>query len=1025
MKSIPRLLRLAFCILPAAFAAPALASSIAPIAPPDLVFAEADGLVAFEAEHFIKQELADVRAFHIITPTQHPRIAPDVDDTHVRDASGGAALEILPDSRWTHDEALVRGENFSNEPGKMAVLSYRVHFTNPGRYRVWARTYSTGSEDNGFHIGLNGTWPESGQRWQTIKKHGWHWDSRQRTVEVHVGVPKLLFLEIPSAGEHTLRVSMREDGFEVDKFVLARDFDYEPTGHGPQPRAHRGQIPSAFAIPDGYLEAIAPTVPTGRREFTGLALNSQDFPIDGTGYYRDRERWLAINPNQHKSAATRMRFGHPPGRYDVTLHAVGESDGQSEYDLFVDNKTVGTFVAPLGTENFHEGTRYTHTWQNVDIEQNDIVEVRSRIASADGREFSRARWIGLTFAPSAVLGAVAAPAATAPLVLPRRPDGNGTVRVEGELKQWHAVTLSADGPYAHERDTGPNPFTDYRLTVTFEHESGTPRYTVPGYFAADGNAGQTSAEAGTVWRAHLSPDKPGRWTYRLSFVRGAGIATNNSAGTPVALLDGKNGSFAIGATDKAGRDFRAHGRLQYVGGHHLRFAGSGEYFLKAGPDAPETLLGYTDFDGTVGVKPSVPLKTWEPHVRDWRPGDPEWRGGKGRGLIGALNYLAAKGLNAFSFLTYNAAGDGDNVWPFVERNAKFHYDCSKLDQWNVAFSHAQHLGLYLHFKLQETENDDQRRGHERTEISIPESLDLGATGPERKLYLRELIARFGHHLALNWNLGEENTQTTEEQLAMAGFIKATDPYGHHLVLHTYPSDQDRVYTPLLGKAGLLTGLSLQNRWDVTHQRTLKWLRESAQAGYPWVCANDEQGPASIGVPPDAGYRDFDGVAIDGNHRYTAHDTRKATLWGNLMAGGAGVEYYFGYKMLENDLVCEDFRSRDKSWDYCRIALSLFREQKIPFWEMKNANALVGNTADDNTRYCFAKAGDVYLVYLSNGGKTELDLTATPAGATFTVQWLDPRNGGALKESGTLRGGSKRSMSAPTADDDWLAVVRRQ
>ena len=65
-------------------------------------------------------------------------------------------------------------------------------------------------------------------------------------------------------------------------------------------------------------------------------------------------------------------------------------------------------------------------------------------------------------------------------------------------------------------------------------------------------------------------------------------------------------------------------------------------------------------------------------------------------------------MNAFSFLTYNAGGDGDDVWPFVERDMKLHYDCSKLDQWQVVFDHAQSLGLYLHFKTQETEIDDQR-----------------------------------------------------------------------------------------------------------------------------------------------------------------------------------------------------------------------------------------------------------------------------------------------------------------------------
>ena len=93
-----------------------------------------------------------------------------------------------------------------------------------------------------------------------------------------------------------------------------------------------------------------------------------------------------------------------------------------------------------------------------------------------------------------------------------------------------------------------------------------------------------------------------------------------------------------------------------------------------------------------------------------------------------------------------------------------------------------------------------------------------------------------------------------------------------------------------------------------------------------------------------------------------------TLWGNLMAGGAGVEYYFGYQLPQNDLACDDWRSRDKSWDYCRIALDFFARQKIPFWDMKNFNALAGNPDNDNSRYCLARSrGELYLIYLPGGG----------------------------------------------------------
>src|SRR5688572_29438151 len=71
--------------------------------------------------------------------------------------------------------------------------------------------------------------------------------------------------------------------------------------------------------------------------------------------------------------------------------------------------------------------------------------------------------------------------------------------VEGELRQWHKVTLTLTGPEAVEAGGGPNPFMDYRLTVTFAHESGSPTYRVPGYFAADGNAANSSAASGNKW----------------------------------------------------------------------------------------------------------------------------------------------------------------------------------------------------------------------------------------------------------------------------------------------------------------------------------------------------------------------------------------------------------------------------------------------------------------------------------------------------------------------------------------------
>jgi uncharacterized protein DUF5060 len=165
---------------------------------------------------------------------------------------------------------------------------------------------------------------------------------------------------------------------------------------------------------------------------------------------------------------------------------------------------------------------------------------------------------------------------------------NGDAAISGELQRWHKVTLTVDGPQAGETDVEPNPFTDYRMTVTFTHESGSPRYAVPGYFAADGSAAETSATLGNKWRAHISPDETGRWLYEVSFAQGEDVAMDPDAPSTPVSPDGASGEFTIGPVDKQAPDFRAKGRLSYVGKHHLQFAGTGEYFPKAGSDAPET-----------------------------------------------------------------------------------------------------------------------------------------------------------------------------------------------------------------------------------------------------------------------------------------------------------------------------------------------------------------------------------------------------------------------------------------------------
>ena len=257
-------------------------ASIEPITDANLVFEEIDGIVAVEAEHFISQEKSDVRAWHRVEEKNIPEVTPDPDGPHLLGSSGASYLEALPDSRATHDDKLSFGENFFGEPGLAGVLTYKIHFNNPGRYHVWIRHFSTGSEDNGVHVGLNGEWPESGQRWQTIIKRKWGWESRQRTDAMHVGERYKLYLDIPSVGEHLIHFSLREDGFEFDKFVLASDREYVPDGIGPDFFVKSGNAPALKKLSSGYAEE-PPPVPrqTKIRDISegGPAYKASEIPV--------------------------------------------------------------------------------------------------------------------------------------------------------------------------------------------------------------------------------------------------------------------------------------------------------------------------------------------------------------------------------------------------------------------------------------------------------------------------------------------------------------------------------------------------------------------------------------------------------------------------------------------------------------------------------------------------------------------------------------------------------------------------
>jgi len=582
---------------------------------------------------------------------------------------------------------------------------------------------------------------------------------------------------------------------------------------------------------------------------------------------------------------------------------------------------------------------------------------------------------------------------------------NVKVEITGELKKWHKITLTFDGPETSEMDK-LNPFMNYRFDVYFTHAASGKTIKVPGYFAADGNAGETSAITGNKWRVHLAPDQIGTWSYKVDFRKGnwQAVSERKDAGESAGFMDGTEGAFSIKKSDKTGIDNRAKGRLQYDGTRYLKYAETGTPMLKVGPDSPENFLSYIDFDGTFpndGHKDNL-VKTWEAHLKDWKEGDPTWKNGKGKAIIGAVNYLASKGLNVFSFLTLNIVGDDQNVFPFVDYNTHDRYDCSKLDQWEVVLNYVDIQGMFLHFKLVEQECQGL--------------LDNGAIGAYTRLYYREIMARFGHHLSLNWNLGEESgdwakdhqtpPMNTTQRLAAAEYFYQNDPYRHHVVIHCPPSFDD-----ILGPTSKYTGVSYQlgtQQFRNVHETVLKWLNLSKEAGKQWAISMDEPGGAQHALLPDVEDAKHDSARIN-------------SLWGSFLAGAWGNEFYFGYDHPHSDLSCQDFRTRDLFWNQCKYLLDFFEGNEIPIAETENHDKLV-----QKGDYCLATPGKMYIVFLKNGSGT---INLENQSGEFSLKWFDPRNGGELQTGKVkkIKAGKVHEIDNPPSEPekDWVVLITKE
>ena len=177
-----------------------------------------DSLVCMEAEHcHTNTPLAD----HLWqSATNHAGYA------------GESYMICLP-----NDGEIIHSDLLASSPR----LDYRLLFQEAGTNYVWVRAYSSGWYDDSLHIGLDQTEMPNGMKVSvTHGTLGWN----SNTLDgVRISVT------VPTPGEHTLNVWMREDGCLLDRIILTTNANYVPTGEGPAESLQTSEAPIIIMPP--------------------------------------------------------------------------------------------------------------------------------------------------------------------------------------------------------------------------------------------------------------------------------------------------------------------------------------------------------------------------------------------------------------------------------------------------------------------------------------------------------------------------------------------------------------------------------------------------------------------------------------------------------------------------------------------------------------------------------------------------------------------------------------------------------
>ncbi len=229
---------------------------------------------------------------------------------------------------------------------------------------------------------------------------------------------------------------------------------------------------------------------------------------------------------------------------------------------------------------------------------------------------------------------------------------------------------------------------------------------------------------------------------------------------------------------------------------------------------------------------------------------------------------------------------------------------------------------------------------------------------------------------------------------MAQYMQDVDPYDHPITAHNVNSPASG-WNPLLGDSRFsVTSFQIGGETASNGAVVEEWRIKTTNAGRPLVISLDELRNTNTG---------------------NMVSQRKSILWPTFLSGGQ-TEWYVSED--DGDQSLDNFRKYDSLYKWTGYAIKFMGD--IPINDMNPNDGLL--TGESGSGQVFAKAGEVYAIYLPSGGSGNINL----ASGTYRQRWYNPRTGQYEGSERTISGGSSVALgTAPSStSDDWVVLIQR-